>query len=393
MTYQAVREYIALQWKRYQEAVSREQKSRILDELSGTLGVHRKSAIRLMKKPREPKLRRGKGPSCNAYSNKSRMVLKQLWKDMGYPGAVRMRAAIKEWLPHWKHSDLDDYTVFELRMMSASTLERSLKGDKSNLRRRLNTGTVRTSNRIKTVIPLRDLEFEPKVPGHCEVDCVAHCGGSLSGEFIWTLTLTDIVTGHTECEAIQFKNGFAVTLALRAIEARLPFPLIAIYTDNGSEFMNDDVFKRFANHPERTTPIEFYRSRPYKKNDQCYVEQKNFTHVREIFGYDRLSGKLMVQLMNAVYRKEWRLLSNHFLPQIRLHSKQRVGSKVIRKFRPAETPFAQVCKFLSEEKLIQLKYEHDALDPFELRFKLKKKLREFQGYNSRPRDDLGKYAV
>ena len=184
-----------------------------------------------------------------------------------------------------------------------------------------------------------------------------------------------------------------MTLALREIEARLPFPMIAIYSDNGSEFINDDVFKRFANHKDRAIPIGFYRSRPYKKNDQCHVEQKNYTHVREIFGYDRLTGKLITQLMNAVYRKEWRLLSNHFLPQIRLKSKERLGSKIIRRFKPPQTPYALLCTYLSGQRLKQFQTEHKGLDPFELRRKLKKKLRDFQAYNSRPRDDLGKYAI
>ena len=392
MSYQAVREYIAHQWARYQEA-SRILRSLILDEVCGTLALHRKSAIRLMSKRTVPKMRRGRGPSCNAYTDNARKALKQLWQEMAYPGAVRMKGAIKDWLPHWQNPDLDDYAYFELGMMSASTIERSLKGDKSGLRRRLNTGTRRGSSKLKTVIPLRDLEFEPKEPGHCEIDCVAHCGGSLSGDFIWTLTVTDILTGHTECEALQTKNGFAVTLALRQIEDRLPFPIIAIYSDNGSEFINDDVFKRFANHKDRAVPIGFHRSRPYKKNDQCYVEQKNYTHVREIFGYDRLTGKLMTQLMNAVYRKDWRLLANHFLPQIRLKSKERVGSKIIRRFKPAQTPYTLLCRYLKGERLERLQAEHKALNPFDLRHKLKKKLRDFQAYNSRPRDDLGKYAI
>ncbi|MCX6126470.1 MAG: hypothetical protein NTV34_17180, partial [Proteobacteria bacterium] len=166
--------------------------------------------------------------------------------------------------------------------------------------------------------------------------------------------------------------------------------------DNGSEFLNDDVHTHFSlqkHQISREQIIEMFRSRPYKKNDQCYVEQKNYTHVRELFGYDRLSGKLMVTLMNNVYRNEWRKLSNYFHPQIRLKSKERHGAKVKRKFHTAVTLFENLKSHLSKEKSQSIQIEIDSLNPFELVKKLKRKLRDFQGYNSRPRDGLGKHAI
>jgi hypothetical protein len=171
-------------------------------------------------------------------------------------GAVRLKAAIQLWLIDWQHPELDDYTRHELKLMSASTLERGLKSEKATLRRRTNTGTKQTRSKVKTLIPIRDLEFAPVVPGHCEIDCVAHCGGSLTGNHIWTLTLTDILTGHTECESLEFKNGFEVMLALHRIEDRLPFKIIALYMDNGSEFLNEDVYKRFSQRKGRSLAIK-----------------------------------------------------------------------------------------------------------------------------------------
>jgi len=358
--------------------------------------MHRGSAKRLLGRKTKPAFRRGKGKSVNSYSDKSKRLLKELWKEIGYMGALRMKAAIPRWIKDWDHRELDDYTRHEIKLMSSSTIERTLKPAKAGLRRRMNTGTKRSSNKMKTLIPIRDLEFTPKEVGHCEIDCVAHCGGSLSGEHVWTLTLTDIVSGHTENEALQFKNGWEVKLALDRIEDRLPFSIIALYLDNGSEFLNEDVHKRFAqkkNKIDREIIIQLFRSRPYKKNDQCYVEQKNYTHVRQLFGYDRYSGKLMVQLMNNIYRNEWRLLANYFYPQIRLKEKERIGAKIKRKYHDPKTPFENLIKHLPEEKIAEMTEDYDDLNPIVLQKKLKRKLRDFQAYNNRSPDRLGKYAM
>lgn len=395
MSAQAVREYIILIWFQYQNA-SKARKSDLIDEVAKNTGLHRGSVKRILGRRQKPAFKRGKGKSINAYTDASKRFLKELWKDMGYLGAVRMQSAIASWIDKWQHPDLDDRSRMELRQMSASTIERALKDEKAKLRRRLNMGTKGGESKFKTIVPVRDLEHRPEVPGHCEIDCVAHCGGSLSGEHIWTLTLTDIVTGHTENEALQFKNGWEVKQALERIETRLPFPLIALYIDNGSEFLNDDVHKRFSmkkNQVDRETVIALFRSRPYKKNDQCFVEQKNYTHVRELFGYERLSGKLMVQLMNNIYRNEWRLLSNYFYPQIRLKSKVRHGAKIKRTFHKPATPLEVMKTYLPRDKIAAMEAEHALLNPFELRKRLKRRLRELHAYNSRPGDAGGKYAI
>ena len=395
MSIQAVREYLALLWGQYQGA-SKRSKSKLLDEIVRNTGMHRGSVKRLMKRATVPTFRRGTGASVNSYSDKAVRLLKVLWKDMGYMGAVRLQAAIQQWLKYWKQSEMDDHVFHELKQMSASTIERTLKKEKANLRRRTNTGTKSTKSKIKTLIPIRDLGVKPTIPGHCEIDCVAHCGGYLSGSHIWTLTLTDIVTGVTICEALEYKNGFEVMQALHRLEDRLPFKLIALYMDNGSEFLNEDVHKRFSLRKGAITReeiVELFRSRPYKKNDQCYVEQKNYTHVRELFGYDRLSGRLTVSLMNAVYRNEWHLLSNYFHPQIRLKSKERIGARIKRQFHKPVTPFENLKPYLTAEKTREIEAEIAGVNPFELVKKMKRKLREFQAYNSRSPDELGKHAI
>ena len=392
---QAVREYLLLLWKQYQEA-NRKLKSKILDEIVKNTGMHRCSAKRLMGKTIQPAFKRGRGKSSNIYSDGSKEILAILWKDMGYLGAVRMKAAIPAWIEYWEHKDLDDLIKHELKTMSASTIERTLKKCKSELRRKLNTGTQRSDSKAKTMIPIRNLEKKPNVIGHCEIDCVAHCGGSLSGSHIWTLTVTDIVSGHTECEALEKKNGFEVQKALHKIEDRLPFILISLYMDNGSEFINSDVLRLFSlrnsNRKMRKNPIALFRSRPYKKNDQCFVEQKNYTHVRELFGYDRLTGPYMVNIMNGVYRKEWRLLANYYHPQIRLKSKERIGAKVKRKFYKPQTPYSVLQTYLDRAQADMMTCEYKNLNPFSLRKSLKKKLRYFQSFNKTNPKKYGKYA-
>lgn len=394
MSIQATREYIALIWGQYQGA-SRQEKSRLLDELVKNTDMHRKAANRLMRGPK-PRFSRGRGQSHNCYSEKARRLIILLWKDMGHMGSRRMKEAVSKWLGHWKHPDLDDYTRHELLCMSEATIERCLVQARANFRRQRNAGTKPSASKAKVQIPVRNLGEKVLEPGHCEIDCVAHCGGSLSGEHVWTLTLTDIATGFTEEEAIRFKNGYEVVLALSRIEDRLPFDIVALYMDNGSEFINEDMIKRFSLKKvkiERERVINLFRSRAYKKNDQCHVEQKNFTHVRQLFGYERFEGKLMVQLMNGIYRNEWRLLANFFNPQIRLIEKYRVGAKLHRKFAKPKTPYEQLLPYLSDAKKAELAEIYKSLDPFELRKKLKRKLHDVQGYNSRPMQGLGKEAM
>jgi hypothetical protein len=172
---QTVKEYLIFKWHQYQVS-NRKEKSKILDEIQGNTTMHRGAIIRLMNRKSKPEFRRGKGQSVNRYSDKSRVLLVGLWRDMGYLGSVRFKAAIPLWIGKWEHKELDAYILQELKMMSTSTIERILKPEKAKLRRRLNTGTKPSMSKIKTEVPIRDLGEEITEPGHCEVDCVAHCG-------------------------------------------------------------------------------------------------------------------------------------------------------------------------------------------------------------------------
>lgn len=380
VTIEAIREYLALLWGQYQELKLREEKSLVLDEICRNLRIHRKSALRLMNGEDVPRKKRGPSKTQRKrYSVKTKEEVKKYWRKTGYIGSPRLKSAIIDWLPHDIDLKTDAATQAELLRVSASTIERWLKPEKAALRRRLNGGT-RSPKKIVTTVPIRNLEFVPKTAGYCEVDSVHHCGGSLSGNYARTLTMVDLAFGWTECEALEALNGVVVKNSLEEIEKRLPFSMVGFYADGGVEFWNKDVIERFINRDGREIPMEYGRGRPYKKNDQAHVEQKNYTHVRQYFGYDRISGRVAVNKMNAIYRKEWRLLQNYFLPQSKLISKERIGSKVIRKMDAPKTPYQRMLESetVSDKVKEQLLKEREALNPFELRQKLTKKLRDLR---------------
>jgi hypothetical protein len=222
---QAKREYLKVLWERYKK-VSRKERSEILDEIVRNLAMHRKSAVRLMSRPYSPRIFQGfKGGRQRKYSSDAKKHLERLWRQMGYMGPVRMKAALPQWVPFDESPDCSESVRGEILRMSESTIRRLLTEERAALRRKMNTGTYRGVRKFITKVPIRDLGKTPEEVGHCEIDCVAHCGNSMSGEFVWTLNLTDIATGWTECEAIWAKTGRQIKRSLIQIEKRLPFKL------------------------------------------------------------------------------------------------------------------------------------------------------------------------
>ena len=391
---QALREYLAVVWQKYQLA-SKDSKSSILDELVRNLGIHRKSAIRLMNKRYRPRSLHGfKGGRRKCYTEAAKQHLARLWKQMGYMGPVRMKAAIPNWIEFYEHKDFDECIKSEILNMSESSLRRFLAPARAALRKKTNSGTRPGLRRFVTAVPIRNLSETPREPGHCEIDCVAHCGNSLSGTFVWTLTLTDIATGWTECESLWGKSGANVRTALGKIEKRLPFPLLALYMDNGSEFMNHDVIESFAKK-NREQAVQTFRGRPYRKNDQCYVEQKNYTHVRQLFGYGRIDWQPAAAKMNRLYRNEWSQLQNLFMPQQKLTEKIRVNAKVIRKMDSPRTPFERLRPFLSSKIERELEAKYRSINPIRVKFRLTKEVRNLFGYLKEwiDKSEWGKMAI
>ncbi|MBC7661263.1 MAG: hypothetical protein H7249_16325 [Chitinophagaceae bacterium] len=336
------------------------------------VSMHRKALVRLMNRPWAPCSQQARGGSRKSrYSREAKEQLAVLWNMMGFMCAERTKAALPEWIHFREHKDCPEAVKAEILKMSASTIVRFLEGERAALQRKLNTGTRRGVRRFVTKVPVRDLEHTPEVLGPCEIDCVAHCGGSLSGTFAWTLT--DIASGWTECKAMFGKDGRLVRKALAKIEGRLPFKLLALYCDNGSKFLNQDVVEWFA-IKDRIDPLKVFRSRPRRKNDQYYVEQKNYTHARKLFGYGRIDAQIGIDMMNSLYRKEWRQLQNFFMPQQKLLSKYRLGSKVKRSMSKPITPYERI---LGLDVVVKsaLSKEKEIINPFSLRTNQKSKVR------------------
>lgn len=341
MSKDAIREYIQMLWKRYQTAGKKDKKL-ILDEITRNIQIHRKAAIRMMNKKHCPKRRPGRK---QIYSKVTFMLIVELWKLMGYMGALKLKYALADWLPFFNDERCTEQIKQELLLMSVSTIERTLRPHRAELIRKKNTGTKPWH--LKSIIPIKSFEGQYTEPGIMEGDTVAHCGGSLSGAFAWTLTVTDIFSNWTENRAIWNKAAGEVVAQIRDIEKKLPFNITKFSSDNGTEFINHQLKYEFLRE-DRVNKVEFSRGRSYRKNDQCYVEQKNNTHVRELLGYGRIDNRECVDLMNDIYKNYWSLLQNYFVPQAKLKLKERVGARYKKQYSKPMTPS---CRLLVSDKV------------------------------------------
>jgi hypothetical protein len=277
----------------------------------------------------------------------------------------RFKEALQDWLPPFP---CEERLKLEIMRMSPATMDRYLNPIRADWRRKRNTGTV-PNRRLKQMIPVKPLDWNVQEIGHVECDTVAHCGDSLSGLFAWTLTMTDVLTGWTENRAMLGKTGGDVVICLRDIEATLPFALKSFSCDNGNEFLN--------HHLRRYLKVPLQRGRPYRKNDQCHVEQKNYTHVRDLLGYDRIESLAAVDLINDLFRNEWTLLNNFFLPQFKLLRKTRIGARYKREYTRPQTPYRRLLlqNDIAPEIKAKLTLLFQSLNPFELQKIIELKLK------------------
>jgi hypothetical protein len=371
---ESVREFIMELWLKYQATVHREDKTQILNSICLTLEIHRKAATRLMRKKRPPTLRRGSGNRKAKYCKETKRWFVHLWLRMGRMNARKMVAALPEWLPSYADENISRSIKESLLKMSATTMDRILKPVRAQLKRKSNTGTRAAPH--MAAIPLRNLGSKIESLGHIEVDLVAHCGGSLSGAHGWTVTMTDIYSGWTCARVVLGKEAAVVVCAMEEMVADFPFVPVAFYFDNGTEFINGTMIEAFE------AKIGLYRSRPYKKNDQAHVEQKNHTFVRELFGYTRVEEVEVVEKMNDIYRLVWQDLHNHYVPSAKTIEKVRVGSKIKRKMQKPRTPFDRVLSDQSVPESVKerLREAKKRTGPWWLRTELRKKLRSLWRY-------------
>lgn len=357
---------------RYRKA-NRTGKARILDEFCAVFSYNRKYAIRLLgKKPGTVARHPGRKPIYRSPAFLE--ALRRIWLASDQMCGKRLVAAIPLWLPHYEveYGGLNNEDKSRLLAVSAATLDRLLKPIRAQHPKGL-SGT-KPGTLLKNQIPIRTEHWDISRPGFVEADTVAHCGNSLAGDFVWSLTMTDILTGWTECRATWNKGSTGVIRQVQEIEKALPFPLLGFDCDNGSEFLNHPLLRYFTDHPNK--PV-FTRSRPYHKNDNAHVEQKNWSQVRQLFGYDRFDNPCLVDLMNDLYANEWSLLQNFFCPTLKLKKKYRDGSRYRKSYHPPQTPYARVldCDNLPEEQQQRLRQIAASLNPFDLKRRIEEKLK------------------
>ena len=356
---QARREYLARMRERY-EMATRAAKSRLLDEVCEVTGYHRKAVIRLLRRPRSRRRRRRGRPV--RYGPTVVGTLRRIWEAAGYPWSVRLQALLPTWLPwacrRWRIAG--DITE-RLQTMSPRQMDRCLQPFKRDLRKR-QYGRTKPGTLLKHQIPLKTDRWDVQVPGFTEIDLVAHSGDRADGEFLHSLNVTDIHTTWVETRAVMGKSQHHVQEGLEHLRQAMPFPLRGIDSDNGSEFINHHLHRYCGTHT-----IQFTRGRPYKKDDNAHIEQKNWTHVRKLLGYVRYDSPAALAAINALY-EELRLLQNLFLPSVKLVEKRRVGARLRRRYDPPRTPLERLktCADADPVKLRALTQLHARLDPFAL---------------------------
>lgn len=377
MSPRSKREYIEAIHLRYKKA-SRKGKSAILDEFCKNCGYHRKHAIRILKKFRrfikpKPK-KRGRPP---VYDKKSILKpLKQIWLASNLPCSKRLKAILPLWIPGYEaeYGPLDKNIAAALKKLSCSTIDRFLKSTRIQYTKR-GRSTTKPGALLKKHIPIKVNQWDETRPGFLEADTVAHCGESMAGMFAFTLDLVDIATGWTEQRAVWGKGERGVLEQIKDIEKTLPFSILGFDSDNGSEFLNYHLLRHFS---ERKRPVQFTRSRAYHKNDNAHIEQKNWTHIRQWIGYQRLDNPDVVQLLNHLYTSEWRLFHNFFSPSVKLIEKKRVGSKTIKRYDSPKTPYQRIMESndIDDNTKQTLTNQLALLNPFLLRKQMELKLKK-----------------
>lgn len=317
---------------------SKAEKGAILDELCAVTGWTRRHARRAIAGAG----RRSGAPSKPrpiVYDTEVVNALRKVWIVMGGPCGKRLAPFMTEIVAALeRHGELvvGAGTRTKLMSISPATIDRVLAPDRKRMQVKGRSGT-KPGSMLKAQIPIRTFsEWDESGPGFLEIDLVAHDGGNPQGEFCQTLNVTDVATGWTEMHAVKNKAQRWVFEALIDIRGRLPFPLLGIDSDNGGEFINDYLFRYCSEHE-----ITFTRTRPYRKNDNCFIEQKNWTVVRQSVGYGRFEGEAAVEILNELYGC-LRLWVNFFCPQQKLVSKTRNGARVTRRYDEARTPLQRL---------------------------------------------------
>ncbi len=356
---------------RYGKA-SKMEKGRVLDDLVAWTGGDRSALARAVRRaagvgtPHKWGGARGRSGRRPVYRGAVMQPLRRVWAIMSFPCGKRLVSQMSEMLRVLERCGelrVSVETRAQLESMSASTADRLLGPERRKMQLKGRQGT-KPGSLLRHQIPIRTFaDWDDARPGFTEMDLVSHEGGDASGDFCYTLTLTDVATGWTECRAVKNRAQRWTFEALKHLRKRLPFPLLGVDSDNGSEFMNHHLLSYCEDEH-----LSFTRARPYRKNDNCFVEQKNYTAVRQMVGYYRYDTTSERALLNRIYGRH-RLYFNFFLPQMKLVGKTRVGSKVTRRYDAPKTPYQRAldASNIEESTKQELREQYASLNPAALR--------------------------
>lgn len=370
MSLKSKRELVEAVQPRYLKA-NKPEKQKMLDEFTSATGYHRKHAIRVLQN-RVPKTRpRKRTGSQTIYRGEVVQALQQIWEIYGHICSKRLQPFLPEAikvLERCQEIELSQDTKESLLKISSASIDRCLRPIR--LQSSHGLSTTKPGSLLKNLIPVHTFtEWDEERPGFLEIDLVAHCGTTTEGQYLNTLTCTDLCTGWTDVTAVLHRSQEAVSAAIQRMRQRLPFPLLGIDSDNGGEFINDLLYRYCLDEK-----ITFTRSRPYQKNDQAHVEQKNWSVVRHTVGYDRWETQQELALLECVY-DDLRPYINFFQPSLKLIAKERIDKKTCKRYDPAKTPYQRVFgrKDISLEAKARLTHLYVQLNPAELRRRIDQK--------------------
>jgi len=367
-------EYLKVIREKYFKAGTRKEKTRLLDEYCGNTGQSRKYVIwkihKGMVKPKQRKKRK------ETYDGQVRAALAKMWEIFDYPCGQRLKPLLErevDRLKEFGEIGISDEVALKLKTMSPATIDRKLKHQRKVLHLLRAKGGPKPGYLLKQKIPIKLTEWDTSQVGYLEADLVAHCGSSTLGEYINTVSATDISSGWWEGEPIMGKSQEHSFWALKEIRQRTPFEWKGLDSDNGSEFINQVLYKYCQREG-----LEFTRSRANRKNDNAYIEEKNWTHVRKVFGYLRYDTYEELTIMNDLCRNELRLYKNFFQPVMKLQSKERIGGKVKRRYQQAKTPYQRLMESeqLPEGVEEELTAIYLSLNPAQLKREIDAKLEQ-----------------
>lgn len=368
-------EYLKAIRLRYKYA-TRKQKTNILNEFCSVCGYHRKYAIWLINAINDRKSSRKNKPGRRPIYNHPYIleVLMEIWKNAELPCATRLKEIIPLWLPHFDKFMLSEEIKTKILAMSASTIERIMAKHKTPFTKR-GLATTKPGSIIKKQIPVKTNQWDETIPGFIEADTVAHCGSSTEGSYVFSINCVDIATGWTIQRATWGKGQEGTLDAIKDIENVLPFSIKGFDCDNGSEFLNWHLLRYLH---DRKKPVQFTRARAYHKNDNAHIENKNWTHIRQMLGYQRFDNLKLTPLLNQLYSTEWHDYFNYFIPSAKLIAKKRRGAKIIKIHDKPKTPFQRLIEsqHLDHKTKQQLLDYFKTLNPFKLHQQIVRKIKK-----------------